>query len=452
MVHAMSGQSTRSSAVFYRNPGGSLPVIVRGKGYELWDETGHRLIDLASGISTTASIGQGRARVARAMAEQVERLAFIHNSWVTNDRQEELAARYAALSPPGVEKVMFSSGGSEANELSLRIVRQYHLARDEPNRSKVLSLAPSYHGATAGALSVTGRKDVTGDYAPYLFEIGSIPPPVTYRGPFRDSEPKEAAASAAGLLVDAIEAEGPETVAAFIAEPISPSAGMVVPDPSYWREVRRICEDYGILFIADEIVSGAGRCGTFLALDQFGVTADLSNLGKGLTGGYAPLAATLVHSKVADTIEAAGRGVSAVHTYSGNPISCAVGSVVLDIIEEENLFDRAKAMGEVAREMLDTQLADAPMVGEVRGKGLLIGIEYVRSRDSREPFPAEADISRRLWDGMWRRGFLLRTLRHSGILVGDCTNFVPALTIDVDAIEAAVAALRETLFEVAAEL
>lgn len=452
MVPAMSGPSTRSSAVFYRNPGGSLPVIVRGEGYELWDETGHRLIDLASGISTTASIGQGRTRVARAMADQAERLAFIHNSWVTNDRQEELAARYIALSPPGVEKVMFSSGGSEANELSLRIVRQYHLAREEPNRSKVLSLAPSYHGATAGALSVTGRKDITGDYGPYLFDVGSIPPPVTYRGPFRDFEPDEAAASAASLLVEAIEAAGPETVAAFIAEPISPSAGMVVPDPSYWQEVRRICDHYGILLVADEVVSGAGRCGSFLALDQFGVTADLSNLGKGLTGGYAPLAATLVHSKVTDTIEAAGRGVSAVHTYAGNPISCAVGSVVLDIIEEENLFDRAKVMGKVAREILNSQLADAPLVGEVRGKGLLIGIEYVRSRDSREPYPAEADIPRRLWDGMWRRGFLLRTLRHAGILVGDCTNFVPALTVDSATIEAAVAALRETVFEVAASV
>lgn len=452
MVPSVSGAITRASAVFYRNPGDSLPVIVRGNGYELWDETGHRVIDLASGISTTASIGQGRGRVARAMAEQAERLAFIHNSWVTNDRQEELAVRYAALSPPGVDKVMFSSGGSEANELSLRIVRQYHLARGEPGRSKVLSLAPSYHGATAGALSVTGRKDITGDYAPYLFEIGSIPPPVTYRGPFRDLDAKEAAVRAAGVLVDTIEAAGPETVAAFIVEPISPSAGMVVPDPSYWREVRRICDTYGILLVADEIVSGAGRCGSFLAFDRFGVTADLSNLGKGLTGGYAPLAATLVHSRVADTIESAGRGVSAVHTYSGNPTSCAVGAVVLDILEEEKLFERARRMGEFARTLLNQELADAPMVGEVRGEGLLIGIEYVRSRDSRDPFPAEADIARRLWDGMWKRGFLLRTLRHSGILVGDCTNFVPALTVDEPTLEAAVSALRETLFEVAAEL
>jgi adenosylmethionine-8-amino-7-oxononanoate aminotransferase len=185
-------------------------------------------------------------------------------------------------------------------------------------------------------------------------------------------------------------------------------------------------------------------------LDGFGVTADLSNLGKGLTGGYAPLAATLIRDHVADTISDAGRGVSAVHTYAGNPVSCAVGLAVLDIIEEEGLFDRAVRVGETARQLLDRHLADAPFVGEVRGTGLLIGIEYVRSKESREPLSSEFDLSRRLWDGMWRRGFLLRTLRHSGEVVGDSTNFVPALTIDESDLEAGIEALRETLLEVAA--
>lgn len=448
----MSGSPTApaGSAVFYRHPGGSLPTIVRGSGCHLWDSAGHRVFDLASGISTTASIGQGRPEIAAAMAHQAEQLAFIHNSWVTNPRQEELAARYVDLAPPDVTKVMFSSGGSEANELSLRLVRQYHLARGEPERTKVLSLAPSYHGATMGALSVTGRWDVSDEYAPYLFPSHRITAPIRYRGPFRDLDSKEAAARAAESLADAIGAEGPASVAAFIGEPISQSAGMVVADAFYWQRIREICDHFGVLLIADEVVTGAGRCGYFLAMDHFGVTADLTNLGKGLTGGYAPLAATLIRHPVAATIEEAGRGMPAVHTYAGNPIGCAVGAAVLDIIENEGLMDRARLRGEHALATLQTTLEDAPFVGAIRGLGLLIGIEYVVSREGREPLPPSFDIGRRLWDAMWARGYLLRTLHHSSGLVGDCTNFVPAMIIEEADIDAAAHALRDSLDEIGA--
>ena len=436
------------SHVFYRSPGQSLPVVVRGEGIELWDATGHRLIDLASGISTTASIGQGRSSVAEAMATQAKQLAFIHNSWVTNPRQEELAARYAALSPSDTNRVMFTSGGSEANELSLRIARQYHLAKSQPQKWKVVSLSPSYHGATMGALAMTGRWEIHGDYAPYLFGGARVSPPVRFRGPFRDLDPKEAAARSAMMLADVIEAEGPDSVAVFMAEPISPSWGMEVADAGYWAQVREICDRYDVLFIADEVVSGAGRCGSFLAMEHFGVTADLSNLGKGLTGGYAPLAATLVSDRVAETIQSAGRGVAAVHTYSGNPIGCAVGLEVLDIVESEGLYDRSRDRGEFAMKALSDAIGDHPNVGDVRGLGLLIGIEYVASKDTREPLDASFDVSRRLWDAMWTRGYLLRTLHHGSALIGDATNFVPALTIEEHDLVGASAALRDSLDEV----
>jgi adenosylmethionine-8-amino-7-oxononanoate aminotransferase len=435
------------SAVFYRQPADRHPVIVRAEGTHLWDSTGHRVLDLASGISTTASIGQGRAEIAAAMASQAERLAFIHNSWVTNDRQEELASRYAKLAPEGVNKVMFTSGGSEANELSLRLARQYHLARDEPQRTKVISVAPSYHGATMGALSMTGRWDISADYEPYLFPRHNIPAPVLYRGSFRDLEPKEAGARAADMLADAIEAAGPESVAAFVGEPISPSAGMVVPDPIYWQRIREICDHFGVILIADEVVTGAGRTGYFIAMDHFGITADLTNLGKGLSGGYAPLAATLVRDTVARTITEAGRGASSVHTYAGSPIACAVGLAVLDVIESENLIQRSRDLGAHAMATLEEHVGDLPWVGDLRGLGLLIGIEYVQSREGRERYPTSAGVDRSLWDAMWDKGFLLRTLRHSTALVGDVTNFVPALTITEGEITAGVEALRATLLE-----
>ena len=437
------------SAVFYRQAGDDLPVIARAKGVYLWEAGGHRVLDLASGISTTASIGQGRPEIAAAMAAQAERLAFIHNSWVTNERQEELALRYAELAPDGVNHVMFTSGGSEANELSLRLARQYHLARGEPQRWKVISVAPSYHGATMGALSMTGRWDINAEYEPYTFPAHRISPPVLYRGSLRDLEPKEAGLRAADHLADAIEAAGPDTVAAFIGEPISPSAGMVVPDQVYWQRIREICDHHGVLLIADEVVTGAGRTGYFTAMEHFGVIADLSNLGKGLTGGYAPLAATLVADTVAETIRQAGRGISAVHTYAGNPIGCAVGAAVLDVIESENLIQRSRELGVHAMTVLEEHLGDLPWVGGVRGLGLLIGIEYVQSREGRERYPASADVGRSLWDSMWDKGFLLRTLRHSTALVGDATNFVPALTITEEQITSGVEALRDSLLAVA---
>jgi len=437
------------SAVFYRQTTHELPVIVRADGCYLWDGSGHKVLDLASGISTTASIGQGRREIAAAMAAQAEQLAFIHNSWVTNERQEELARRYALLAPEGVNQVMFTSGGSEANELSLRLARQYHLARDEPQRYKVISVAPSYHGATMGALSMTGRWDINAEYEPYLFSGHRVPAPVLYRGSFQDLEPKEAGLRAADTLADAIEAAGPDTVAAFIGEPISPSAGTVVPDQVYWQRIREICDHYGVLLIADEVVTGAGRTGHFVAMDHFGIIADLSNLGKGLTGGYAPVAATLIRDTVAETIREAGRGVSTVHTYAGNPIGCAVAAAVLDVIESENLIQRSRELGSHAMAMLEEHIGDLPPVGAIRGLGLLIGIEYVQSREGRERFPVSADVGRSLWDAMWRKGFLLRTLRHSTSLVGDSTNFVPALTITEEQITSGVTALRDTLLEVA---
>lgn len=440
-----SSYDGRRSHVFYRSAADELPVIVRGEGYRLWDAEGHRVTDLASGISTTASIGQGRTEVADAMAAQSRELAFIHNSWVTNPRQEELAARYAALAPDGVNQVMFTSGGSEANELALRIARQYHLAKGQPGKWKVISLSPSYHGATMGALAMTGRWDIHADYDPYLFGTRRALPPVRFRGPFRDLDPKEVATRAAGTLADVIESEGPDSVAAFIAEPISPSWGMEVADPSYWTQVREICDDHGVLFIADEVVTGAGRCGGFLALDHFGVQADLSNLGKGLTGGYAPLAATLISDSVADVIRSAGRGVAAVHTYSGNPIGCAVALNVLDIMEREDLYRRARDRGDFAVSALSDAVGDHPNVGGIRGLGLLIGIEYVASRETREPFDHEFDIARQLWDAMWARGYLLRTLHHGSSLVGDATNFVPALTIEEEDLLGAADALRDSL-------
>lgn len=437
----------RESAVFYRVPEDRYPTIVRASGFHLWDSSGKQYLDLSSGISATAGIGQGRPEIAEAMAEQARTLSFVHNSRVTNDQQELLAARLTELAPEGVGKVMFTSGGSEANELSVRIARQYHLARGDWERTKIVTLAPSYHGATVGALSMTGRWDVNRAYDPHLMHTVKVTAPVNFRGPFTGLEGEALASQAAEAVDSAIEASGPHTVSAVMVEPVSPSAGMAVPPASYWQQVRDICDRHGILLITDEIVTGAGRSGEFLAMDHFGVVADLCNLAKGLSGGYVPLGATLVRTGIVDEIAVQSRRMAEVHTFSGAPISCAVGVAVLEAIVREGLVEQAAKRGAFLRSLLEDRLGDLPFVGEIRGIGLMQMVEYVRSPDSREKFPPESNVASSLSAAMYDRGVVLNTLGSQSALVGDCTVFFPALTIGETDLEQGVGVLREVLEE-----
>lgn len=441
----MDAPHPRGSAVFYRSPDDEYPMIVRASGFYLWDSSGRRYLDLSSGISATAGIGQGRPEIAEAMAAQVRKLSFVHNSRVTNDRQEQLALRLADLAPDGVGKVMFTSGGSEANELSMRIARQYHLARGEWERTRVVSLAPSYHGATVGALSMTGRWDVNRSYAPNLMHTIKVTAPISFRGPFAGLEGEALAERAAGAVEDAIEAAGPHTVAAFIAEPVSAAAGMPVPPASYWERIRAACDRYGVLFITDEIVTGAGRTGEFLAMDHYGVTPDICNLAKGLGGGYAPLGATLVKDSIVDAIAVQNRRMAEVHTFSGAPVSCAAGLAVLDVIEREGLVEQAAKRGDFLRRLLEEELGGLELVGEIRGIGLMQMVEYALPGEGREKLPAEADASTVLSNALYERGVVLNTLGNSSSLVGDCTVFYPALTIGEAELEQGAAALAEEL-------
>ena len=340
---------------------------------------------------------------------------------------------------------MFTSGGSEANELSLRITRQYHLARGDEQRWKIVSLAPSYHGATVGAMSMSGGWNVRKDYDPYLMPVNRVTAPITYRGPWADLPASEAAMRAADAIADTIEAIGSSSVAAFIGEPMAATAGNAVPPDGYWRRVREICDYYGIVMIADEIVTGAGRSGKFLAMEHFDVVPDLTNLAKGLSGGYVPLGATLIRDEIADTIGAKNRRMAEVHTFSGAPISCATGLAVLDVIEGEGLVAAAAEKGAALGALLEKHILDLPVVGEIRGLGMIWALEYVRSKETREIFPAETGIAPAMWKALWDRGFVLGTIRLDGTLVGDCTLFAPPLVIEEAELERAVIALRETI-------
>ena len=438
------------SAVFHRRPGETFPIFVEGEGCCYIDEQGKQFLDLSSGLAWSSTLGQGRSEIAEVLAGQAKRLSYLHNGWPSTIPQEEFATRLTARAPGGLNRAMFVSGGSEANELALRITRQYHLARGEPGRWKIISLEHSYHGATVGALSMTGvihvNRFVTTDYDPYLIKFPLIPAPSQYRGPFAGLEPAEAGRKAADALVECIEREGPETVAAFILEPVMGNAGMTVAPPGYLKRIREICDEYGILLILDEVMTGAGRTGTFLCSEQFDVVPDLTTMAKGISGGYFPLGVVLLHDRVADTIVKGGRALDHVHTFSGHPVGCAVGLKVLEILEQENLIEQVRARGEFLRQQLHAQLGDLPCFGDVRGLGLAIALEYVADRDGRRAYTAEANVSQSIWDGMLERGFILPTERYlDSDLLGDFSVFCPPFVITEQQIVETVAALRETI-------
>lgn len=444
----MTEVGTRS-AVFHRRPGDPYPVFVRGEGCELWDDTGKRYLDMSSGMAWAASIGQGRKDIGRAMADQAGRMTYIQNAWASTDRQEELAWRLTSLAPEGITRAMFTSGGSESNELAMRVCRQYHLSRGDRGRWKVISLKHSYHGATIGALSMTGRVNVnemvTTDYAEYLIDFPKVEPPITYRGELAALAPAEQAATAAGWLADRIEAEGPDTVSAFIVEPILGSGMIVLPD-GYLDAVREVCDRYGVLFIADEVMTGAGRTGSYLRVGELGVKPDLVIVAKALSGGYAPLGSVLIHERVAESIASAHRRLDHVHTFSAHPVSCAAGLAVIDVLEREGLIEQARARGTYLRAAVERELHDLGVVGEVRGVGLASGVEYVRDPDTHEAFPESFGLGQSIWEGMLERGVILPSLRYQGSdLIGDFSYLTPAFIVSEAQIDEAVAALRETI-------
>jgi len=447
--------SVRPSAVFHRRQGDPYPVFVRGQGCELWDDTGKRYLDMSSGMAWAASIGQGRADIGQAMAEQAGRMAYIQNAWASTDRQEELAWRLTDLAPAGITRAMFTSGGSESNELAMRVCRQYHLARGDVERWKVISLTHSYHGATMGALSMTGRVNVnemvTTDYADYLIDFPRVEAPITYRGELADLPAAEQASTAAGWLADRIEAEGPETVSAFIVEPILGSGMIVLPD-GYLEAAREVCQRYGVLFIADEVMTGAGRTGSFLRIGALGMEPDLIILAKAISGGYAPLGSVLIHEHVGETIAGGRRRLDHVHTHSGHPVVCAAGLAVLDALEREDLIEQARVRGAYLRSAVERELAGTGVVGEVRGVGLASGVEYVRDPKTRDAFPAAAGIGAAIWEGMLERGVIMPSLHYEGSdLIGDFSYLTPAFVISEAQIDEAVAALHDTIESVTAD-
>ena len=382
----------------------ALPRIVRGEGSYLYDAAGKRYLD-GSGGPAAFSIGHGNAEVNAAIAVQLAHVACGYRYLFTSEPLEELTELLLARCGPGFGQVVYSGSGSEAVESALKIALQYWDARGLPHKKRFIARERSYHGNTLGALSVSGFAERRRPFEGSLLDVGFVSPANAYR-PLRGLAGAALVEALAAELDAKIRAIGPGQVAAFIFEPVVGAAGGAVPAPEgYARAVQAVCAHHGVLLIADEVMSGAGRCGTWRALEHDGVVPDILAVGKGLAGGYIPLAATVVGKELGATIHAAHGAVLTGHTYSGHTTACAAGLAVQRIIERQGLIARVRERGEVLRRELRSALDRFAETGDVRGRGYLIGIEFVRDRATREPLPPERGFSqavgrRALEDGL----------------------------------------------------
>lgn len=424
-----------------------LPRIARAEGSYLWDADGNRYFDAASGPVVT-NIGHGNLHVIEAMKAQLDQCAFASRTAFVNEPNQLFSEKLARLCGPGLDACFPTSGGSEAIEACLKFARQVAWTRGEKRRWKVLSRNPSYHGSTLGALSTTGDDEASEMFGPMMADMPKFPAPMTYRPP-----EGEAAEDWPGKTLDALETAiqraDPETCLAVIIEPVGGLAtGALVGTETYYTRLRTICDQYGLLLIFDEIMSGAGRTGKFLAADHWpDARPDIVGLAKGLSAGYAPLGAMMAARHLVDQISASG-GFLHGHTYVANPLACAAGTAVLEETERLGLIANAAMMGDKLDKALLRIMTGSPIVGDTRGKGLLRAIELVSEPATKTMFPLEVDITRRMTQTAMKNGLIVYARRTSRGLYGEWVMICPPLTLDDTGLEELETRLSATLRDV----
>lgn len=440
--------SDAPSYLFYqsRNP---RPFLDHGDGIYLIDESGKRYIDGSSG-AMVSNIGHSNKRVLAKIKAQMDKATFGYRLHFRTHPSEDLAAKTVAMTPEGLDRVFFVSGGSEAVESAVKLARQYALTQGQSSRYKVISRFPSYHGCTFGALDLTGYDPLREPFAPMMEGMPKVAAPATYLD--RDNLTEEARGlKYAELLRDKIIAEGPDTVLAFVMEPVGgASTGALVAPDSYYGRVRAICDEFGVLLIYDEVMTGAGRTGKFLAAEHWGITPDIVAMSKGFGAGYAPLGAIIAGARLVEPVLDAG-GFLHGFTYAGNPLACSAGLAVLEEMEEQNLIENAALMGDVLMGELRKLMYRYPFIGDVRGKGLLTAFEFVADRDTMEPLPPQMEAHAKLVELAYERGLIIYSRRTRGGTAGDHFLIAPPLIITEPQIHEMMAILRDALDVFAAQ-
>ncbi|HNJ96652.1 MAG TPA: aminotransferase class III-fold pyridoxal phosphate-dependent enzyme [Ilumatobacteraceae bacterium] len=418
----------------------SMPTIVSGHGEVLLDDRGRELIDVCSG-PFLAALGQGNERVLAAMLQQGRQLSYVYSRMTRHPANAALSGRLAAMAGPGFERVHLTSGGSEANEMAIKMLRMRAIARAERDRTRVITLMPGYHGATVNTLGYNGDESVGATWGAMTVEAARIPAPLTYRAPSAEHAAQTSLAALDQLLAEI----GPERVLAIMVEPIGGQAsGVNVPHPSFLRGLRQVCDRTGIALVFDEIVT-ALRTGAFLAAHHDPTALpDIVTMAKGLGAGYAPLGAVLTSAALADEL-AATVGFVVSHSYDASPIACAAGEAVLAEIQDRGLVQRAAELGDHLRAGLNHLAAQHEIIGDVRGRGLLQAIELVADRATGESFPADVDPAQQIASAALDHGLLLYSRRQNGGRYGDWLLFAPPLIVDEAVIDTIVERLDAVL-------
>lgn len=431
----MTHEDTR---VFHRDVT-NIPVRVeRAEGVHIWDETGNRFLDASSGLNVVVNIGYGVQEVLDAMQKQAALVTFCGG--FTSAPQEELAGVLANMAPGDLNHVRFTSGGAEATETAIKLARHYFVEIGQPSKWKIISRWKSFHGNTLGALAASGYTARRLEYTPYLSNFPHISPAYDL--------------AAAEELEAAILNEGPDEIAAFIAEPVVGSADLArIPPEGYFKRVREICDKYDVLFIADEVLCGIGRTGKNFAIDHWNVTPDMIIFGKGVSSGYTPLGGVITTDGIYDAVSEGSGLFDHGYTYSGNPLSCAVGLAVLTYLNEHQLVERSAQTGQYLLNSLRLALAESPIVGEISGLGMLTGIELVADKSTRTPFAAAKRIGARIGKATRDRGVLINpgfgapSLPTDPERIGICPSFI----FTREHVDEAVAALSAAITQIAQE-
>ncbi|HWB43241.1 MAG TPA: aspartate aminotransferase family protein [Gemmatimonadales bacterium] len=440
----MPDPATASSHVFYRKLTRRYPRIVRGEGCNLFDDAGRRYLDGCGG-AFVANLGHGVAEIAAAIGDQARTLGYVNGTAFTHGPVEALADEIARFSAGDLELVYPLGSGSEAVEAALKLARQYWVESGRSAKRKVVTLSPSYHGNTLLALSVSARPHYSALFQDWMVEVVRVPAPYAYRCGCGGEPPYCDACSGAAVEAAILQA-GPDSVAAFLAEPVGGSStGASVPPPGYWQQVHRICRRHDVLFIADEVLTGAGRTGTWSALEPWGVVPDIMTLGKGIAGGYVPLSAVVTTRAIAGVLARGSGSLAHAQTFSHHPVLCAAGVATLRYLREHRLIERCGALGAVLHRRL-AGLRGLPLVGDVRGRGLLAGIEFVADPDTREPLPREAAFAETFTQAALDAGLVVwPNVGHADGRNGDLVMLAPPFIVTEDQIDEMVELMARAL-------
>ena len=394
------------SHIFPRHSRNLPPVAVGGEGCYLIDQSGKRYLD-ASGGAAVSCLGHGDRTVIDAIKAQLDQLAYAHTGFFTSEPAEALADLLIAHAPGDLDRAYLVSGGSEAMESALKLARQFFVEKGEPQRGRIIARKQSYHGNTMGALSAGGNAWRRAQFGPLLIEMSHIDPCYAYRHQRPDETAEDYGLRAANLLEDELLRVGPETVIAFVAEPVvGATAGAVPPAPGYFRRIREICDQYGILLILDEVMCGMGRTGTLFACEQESVAPDILCIAKGLGAGYQPIGAMLCSAAIYDAIAQGTGFFQHGHTYLGHPTAAAAGLAVVNALLDRDLIPRVQCQGDTLMAALRARFGQHPHVGDIRGRGLFQGLELVVDRDTKAPFDPARGIAARIKAAAFEAGLI----------------------------------------------